>query len=51
MFFIEFGVGIENVFISPLFLKLDTPEPFDSIIWLIPTLIDIAIYPIMLVFL
>ncbi|KAM3145292.1 hypothetical protein pb186bvf_002620 [Paramecium bursaria] len=39
------GFAIEMVFISPLFLKLDTPGLLDSSVWLFPPLINQIIYP------
>ncbi|CAD8146249.1 unnamed protein product [Paramecium pentaurelia] len=39
------GFAIEMVFISPLFLKLDTPELLDSSIWLFPPVINLILYP------
>eukprot|EP01016_Furgasonia_blochmanni_P050988 TRINITY_DN7956_c0_g2_i1.p1 TRINITY_DN7956_c0_g2~~TRINITY_DN7956_c0_g2_i1.p1 ORF type:complete len:731 (-),score=98.39 TRINITY_DN7956_c0_g2_i1:317-2509(-) len=45
LFAVEYSYSVEIVYITPFFMRIDTPPLFDSIIWAFPPLIVVIIYP------
>ncbi|KAL4442212.1 hypothetical protein ABPG74_009230 [Tetrahymena malaccensis] len=46
VFCVNYGFSIEMVFISPFFFKVNTPDILDTVIWLIPPLIEKLLFPV-----